>query len=69
MLGGSKSEIGEEGRCLCTISLNKAAVVRAHPEEHQGPFTERKEMLKTLSFLFLRALVGSTQSSISYVIV
>lgn len=52
MLGGSKSEIGEEGRCLCTISLNKAAVVRARPEEHQGPFTERKEMLKTLCLFY-----------------
>lgn len=51
MLGGSKSEIGEEGRCLCTISLNKAAVVRVRPEEHQGPFTERKEMLETLFFI------------------
>lgn len=48
MLGGCKSEIGREGGCLCTISLNKAVVVRAPAQEHQGPLAEREEMLESL---------------------
>lgn len=52
-LGGCKTELGGEGGCLCTISPNKAIVVRARSEEQQGPLAGKEEMLQTLSLLFL----------------
>lgn len=58
-LGGCKSEIGGEGGCLCTISPNKAVVVRARSEEQQGPLAEKEEMLQTLSLLFLLIYVSN----------
>ncbi len=53
--GGCKSEIGGEGGCLCTISLNKAIVVQAGSEEQQGPLAGKEEMLQTLSGGFTSA--------------
>lgn len=47
-----------KGGCLCTISANKAIVVRAHSEGSKEPLAEKEETFQSPYFVHIILLIS-----------